>query len=310
MEKTQRRLGRGLDSLVSVMPTSQHQAGAADRGATPSPQSGAAEHSPFRRVSIELLKPNRFQPRGAITDEQLRALVESIRQSGMIQPITARPDGERFEIIAGERRWRAARLAGLTDVPVIVREANDEQLLEIAIIENVQREDLNAIERAAAYQTYCSRFGLNAESVAARLGEDRTTVTNYMRLLTLPAAVKDLVATGQLSMGQARTLLGVNGDAERTRLAELAVTRDLSVRALEELVRIENPRPTEPTAPTAPLERKTSNVKDLEKKLERAVRTRVTIKEGRKKGSGRIVIEFYTLDDFDRIAGLLGMRDD
>jgi ParB family chromosome partitioning protein len=262
-----------------------------------------------RSVPIGALRPNPFQPRGAITDEQVRRLADSLQKSGMVQPISVRNcEMGGFEIIAGERRWRAAKLAGWREVPVIVRNADDAQLLEIAIVENVQREDLNAIERAQAYQVYCERFGLTAEVVAGRIGEDRTTVTNYIRLLSLPEDVKEMVAGGRISMGHARCLLGIPGSGERSRLAQVAVARELSVRALEDLVKTNRPDNAAPPPQPDIRKDKSHNIKDLEERLEKAVGTKISIIEGRKKGSGRIVIEFYSLDDFDRIAEKLGME--
>jgi ParB family chromosome partitioning protein len=312
MEKTQRRLGRGLESLISAPPTPRPVPDKPVSSGPPRPDA-VLERGILttRSVPIELLRPNPFQPRGAITDEQIQKLAESLRNSGMIQPISVRMrqiGTADYEIIAGERRWRAARLAGWREVPVLVREASDEQLLEMAIIENVQREDLNAIERATAYQTYCDRFELTAEVVAERLGEDRSTVTNYIRLLSLPADVKEMVAGGRLTMGHARCLLGIAESPERSRLAQVAVSRELSVRALEELVRSNRPDTTAPPPAALIRKPKSHNIRDLEERFERAVGTKVMVIEGRKKGSGRIVIEFYSLDDFDRIAAKLGME--
>ncbi len=218
-----------------------------------------------------------------------------------------------YEIIAGERRWRAARAAGLDKVPVVVRELTDQEALELAIVENIQREDLNAIDRAAAYRTYCVEFNLNPEEVARRIGEDRSTVVNYIRLLDLPQEVKDLVATGRLSMGHARCILGVPSDEQRISLAQRAVSNSLSVRVLEDIVR----RQKAPDASQAegkdsgPRQGQASpHIADLQERLQRSVGTRVTIKEGRKKGSGRIMIDYYSLDDFDRISTLLGLEDE
>jgi len=191
----------------------------------------------------------------------------------------------------------------------MVREATDEQMLEWALVENIHREDLNAIERASAYRQYCDAFGVNADEVAKRVGEDRSTVANYIRLMELPDAVKQMVVTKQLSMGHARALLSVTDDARRLDLAAQTVARELSVRALEDLIRARRREP-KPSSPTV-RERRMSppHVRDLETRLEEALGTKVRIEQGRSKGSGRIVIEFYNLDDFDRISHVLGLTD-
>jgi ParB family chromosome partitioning protein len=244
-----------------------------------------------------------------MTLENIASLTDSIARYGVLQPIPVRRVGERFEIVAGERRWRAAKAAGLAEVPVIVREASDEEMLELALIENVQREDLNAIDRARAYRELCKRFGLRAEDVGQKVGEDRTTVTNYLRLLELPAGIQTAVAEGRLSMGHARCLLGVDDAERRQRLADSVVENELSVRALEEIVRREK-RPRGEggigAGPTGQV--RSAHVLDLQTRFEEALKTKVTIHEGRRKGTGRIIIDYFSLDDFDRIAGSLGVK--
>jgi len=314
MSKSARRLGRGLDSLVSDL-SERIGRRSADRPAAEEDKDvpAEAEGSSVEALSIEVrrLEPNPAQPRDSITEENILSLSESIRRSGLLQPVTVRRHGGRFQIIAGERRWRAAQLAGLDRIPSVVREATDEQMLEWALIENIQREDLNAIDRAKAYRELCGRFGLKPEEVGARLSEDRTTVVNYLRLLELPAGIQEMVAAGRLSMGHARCLLGVEDDTRKERLAESAVDNELSVRALEEIVRRQKKRSGE----TEDRETKAkptvrAHVRDLQRRFEEAVKTRVTIREGKRKGSGRIVIEFYSLEDFDRIASLMGVATD
>jgi ParB family chromosome partitioning protein len=226
----------------------------------------------------------------------------------MLQPIAVRKINKHYQIIAGERRWTAAKSIGLREVPVLIREATDEQMLELALIENIQREDLNAVDRARAYQQFCERFQLKPEEVAARLGEDRTTVVNYIRLLDLPAAILARVAEGGLSMGHARCLLGVTDTDRQARLAHAVVENGLSVRALEEIVRRERTRSEQPEKPAAGGERtRSAHLDSVQRRFEETLRTKVTIREGRRKGSGRVVIEFYSLDDFDRIADALGV---
>ena len=314
MSKAARRLGRGLDSLVSNLrqgigsegkpaplspPGSEQEAAGVPAGDAPPAPS---------QLPMDAIRPNPFQPRSDVTETDLDALTRSIRRTGLLQPIVVRPSGRGYEIIAGERRWHAAKKADMTTIPVVIRDATDEQMLELALVENLQREDLNAIDRGAAYRQFCTRFNLKPEEVADRVGEDRTTVVNYMRLLELSEPVRRMVAEGRLSMGHARCLLGVRDDARRERLAESAAHNELSVRALEEIVRRAKTRGDQSSTEAAGgrVER-SAHLKDLEVKFEQAVKTKVTIHEGRRKGTGRITIEYYGLDDFDRIAALLGV---
>lgn len=312
MSKSGRRLGRGLDSLVSDF---RATASVRDETAKAKPRGEVAEVSGPEGRSIEAttlridaVNPNPFQPRNITDSANVLSLAKSIQRSGLLQPITVRRVAGRYELIAGDRRWRAAKHLGMTHIPVIVREATDEQMLELALIENIQREDLNAIDRARAYRQFCTRFELKPEEVAARLGEDRTTVVNYLRLLELSDSIQRLVAQGRLSMGHARCLLGVTDEVQRLRLAESAAQNELSVRALEEIVRREKTR--ERGAPLGETEKenlRAPRLRDLQRRFEEAVKTKVTIQEGRRKGTGRIVIEYYSLDDFDRIGAALGV---
>lgn len=270
-------------------------------------------------VPVERLVAGKNQPRTSFSAASIGALARSIAQSGVIQPLVVRRLGSRgdgsvdsFEIIAGERRWRAAKAAGLNEVPVVVRELDDQEALEIALIENLQREDLNAIDRAEGYESYCRRFGLVAEDLARRLGEDRSTVVNYLRLLELPEELKGWVAVGKISMGHARSLLGVDAADGQMALARAAVANGWSVRQLEEAVRHRKAGKVDAGGSgggrSVGIPGKRPLIADLEGRLEQAVGTKVRIKEGRKKGTGRITIEYYGLDDFERITGLLGME--
>jgi ParB family chromosome partitioning protein len=199
----------------------------------------------------------------------------------------------------------------MNTVPAIVREATEQQMAEIALVENIFREDLNPIERASAYKRYCDEFGLSADQVAARLGEDRTTVTNYMRLLELPEQVKNWVSESRLSMGHARCLLGLRSSGDIQQTAKHAIDSDLSVRALEKLVRERLATGDEQSKNTAPpVSAKRPQVRNLEEAFVRSLSTKVEISESRKKGSGRIVIHYFSLDDFDRIAQRLGIPTD
>lgn len=300
MPKTPRRLGRGLESLISTDYT------AADP--SPAPRQASQEPTQAQLIApIDQIQPNPYQPRRRFDDRSLNALVSSIQQSGIIQPLVVRKGTNGWELIAGERRLRAARLAGLNDVPIVVREASDEEALELALIENIHREDLNAIERAAAYKRYGSEFHLPVEQIARRVGEDRSTVANYLRLLELSDDIQKLVAERAISMGHARCLLGIADPKERWGLAAAVVEGDLSVRALEEIVRNRKRGPT-PAAPKPaagvalrPL------VREVQDRLTETLGVRVRIQERRKPNTGRITIDYASLDDFNRVIEHLGL---
>lgn len=304
-----RRLGRGLESLVGGT-TPAVDAGPATRTqsvndhAIPFPEPNSID---TRVVDIESFVPNPEQPREQVSADTLADLVASIRQNGMLQPVVARRAGKRYEIIAGERRWRAAKAAGLSEIPVLVRQASDSEMLELALVENIQRSDLNPIERARAYQRGCAMFGLSPEEMGRRVGDDRTTVTNYVRLLSLPEPVLRLVGRGELSMGHARCLLALEGDAARITFARRAVKQQLSVRRLEDEVRRATARTSDGPIMSATVSRSDANLRDLERRLAGALGTKVAIRAGRRKGSGRIVVHYRNLDEFDRLTALLGM---
>ena len=312
MAKSTRRLGRGLDSLVSTLRMRNTSELGNGPGGVKDDRIDVDGSSSISTKTIDIplhsIRPNAFQPRGPITEEDLDTLVQSIRKNGVLQPILVRRVEEGYEIIAGERRWRASKSVGTVTIPSVVRDANDEQMLELALIENIQREDLNAMERALAYRRFSTQFGLNADEVGRRTGEDRTTVTNYLRLLELSVPLQELVASGRLSMGHARCLLGVRSEARRMELATSAAQSELSVRALEKMVRQERQRDeSSATDPPQEVRIRSPHLQDLERRFEEAMRTKVTIHEGKRKGTGRVVIEYQSLDDFDRIAERLGV---
>jgi len=271
-------LGRGLSALIPEAPA------APPREAT-------------REVDLDLLVPNRYQPRQDAVDARLDELAQSIRSNGLIQPIVVRPrEGGTFEIVAGERRWRAAQRAGLLRVPVVVRDVPDEKLLEVALIENIQREDLNPIDEALAYQKLIDDFHLTQDDMAAAVGKDRSSIANYLRLLRLPDDVRAHVAGGALSMGHARALLGLDDESELRRLARQAIDEGLSVREIEARVR---DRTTE--RPDAPPRRQPNDVhtRAAEEKLRFALGTRVRIV--RKRQGGRIEIDFMSESELQRL---------
>lgn len=322
MNKPTKRLGRGLDSLIPSRipdppPTSFHGPPTRTTEVEPTekaaPARTIAESGSGIRAAMlppESLTPNPFQPRHKITDEDIGSLIQSIRTSGFIQPIAVRDVAGKYQIIAGERRWQAAKSLAMREVPVLIRDATDEQMLELALVENIQREDLNPIDRALAYREFCDRFQLSPERVGDRLGEDRTTVTNYLRLLELPEAIREWVRVRKISMGHARCLLGIADSGQQQRLADAVVRNELSVRALEEIVRRErSPSPSGASGPPSALPGRfrSPHLKDMEKRFEQAVKTRVSIHEGKRRGTGRLVIEYYSLADFERLAELLGV---
>ena len=277
MAKTRRALGRGLSALIPE----------------PAPQ---AREEPTE-ADLDRLTPNRSQPRAVLDEPKLEELARSIRVNGLIQPIVVRRiDGDRFEIVAGERRWRAAQLAGLLRVPVVVRDVPDDKLLEIALIENLQREDLNPIEEGEAYRRLVDERGMTQEDVAAAIGKDRATVANYARLLLLPPEVQADVAAGELAMGHARALLGLADAAAQRQAAREVVAGSLSVRETEALVKkLANP-PAAPSGQKATVDVHTQAAQD---RLRVVLGTRVRIvRKGRK---GRIEIDFGSEDELQRL---------
>ena len=240
--------------------------------------------------------PNARQPRTVIDDLKLEELAQSIRANGVIQPVIVRhAEAGRFEIIAGERRWRAAQRAGLLKVPVVIKDVPDDKLLEVALIENIQRENLNAVEEAQAYRKLASDHGMTQDQMASAVGKDRATIANYMRLLRLPDEVRNDLAAGSLSMGHARAILGLADEAAQRRVARETVSRGLSVRDTEALVRKES----EPQTPSAEPVKVDPNTRAAEDKLKMTLGTRVRIIR-RGKG-GRIEIDFVNEDELQRV---------
>ncbi len=256
-------------------------------------------------IDINHIVPNPFQPRTVWNEEQLAELTASIRENGIIQPIIVRKSEKGFEIIAGERRYRAARAAGLQTVPAFVRQATDDEMLELALVENIHRSDLNPIERAKAYQNFVNTFNLSQSDAAKRLGEDRTVVANYMRLLDLPSDIKQMLSEGQLSMGHARAILALPTDELRRKLANRALAGRLSVREVERLVRKFLEEKTE--EPIIKKEKK-AHIVDLEKQLQSLLGTKVSIQANKRGQRGRIIIDYYSLDEFERLTESMGLR--
>jgi ParB family chromosome partitioning protein len=279
-------LGRGLGALLSAEGTAT---------ATEDPNT----------ISIDLIDPSPFQPRGLFDEAKLDELAQSISANGVVQPLIVRPKQERFELIAGERRWRAAQRAGLTRVPAIVRNVSDDRVLELALIENIQREDLNAIEEARAYKKLIDTVGLTQEVVAERVGRDRSYVTNYLRLLRLPEDLQELVQTGRLTTGHARTLLGLPDVAAQRRLARKVIEHDWSVRATEQAVRQLTETKRSVASKLAKTQAHDPNVRAAETRLRRHFGTQVRIVQATGSAAGKIELEYYNQGDLDRIYALL-----
>jgi len=251
-----------------------------------------------REIEVGKIIPNRYQPRQYFDPKALEALAASLKSHGLIQPITVRKEENgRFELIAGERRWRAAQLAGLPAIPAIVKPVEDQELMEWALLENVQREDLNPIEKAQAYQRLVSEFSLTQEAIATRMGIDRSSVANFLRLLLLPEALWGLIADGTLTMGHAKALLSLERKEDQLRIAEEIKSKGWSVRQVEALVQ-KMKREGRPEPPRAP-QSASPEVAELEGRLRHALGTKVRLVQQGK--GGEIRIEYYSLEDLDRI---------
>ena len=270
-------LGRGLSALIPDAPL-----------ASPASVERSLD------VDIDLLRPNKFQPRTHMDDARIEDLSRSIKSNGVIQPIVVRQTDSGYEIVAGERRWRASQRAGLLKVPVVVRDIPDERLLAAALIENIQREDLNPIEEAVAYRRLADEFSLTQEQIAESVGKDRSSIANYVRLLKLPATIRDHVASGTLSMGHARALLSLPDEAAQLRLGQDIVDRTLSVRETEALVK----RTIDPP-PAKPETQKDVHTRAAEERLRFSLGTRVRII--RKGKGGRIEVDFGDENELHRI---------
>ena len=280
-------LGRGLRSLIPEPPSRAGKA-KSDRSA-----------EGLREVDLDLIQPNRRQPRERIDDEALAGLAQSLQNQGILQPVVVRsaPDG-RYELVAGERRWRAAQMVGLMKIPALVKEVPDERLLEYALVENLQREELNPIEEATAYRSLADDFGLTQQEIAQRAGKQRTTISNMLRLLALPKAVQEKLKSGQLSTGHAKALLSLKRPGKQAELAERVFREDLPVRQLERICSRAAAEPTGPAAPSKPA--RDPNVVAAEAELQKELGTKVRIVQD-KKGAGRIELHCFSDEELDRV---------
>ncbi len=314
------RLGRGLSSLmgtpVAVQQTPAQTATSDQPGKTGKEQdvvTSVENQSGLRHLPVKLIEPNRHQPRQRFDPALIKSLAQSIASEGLMQPIIVRPhptDNSRFELIAGERRWRAAQVAGLEQIPALVREVNDEKAAEWALIENLQREDLNAIEKAEAFQRLADQFGLSHAEIASRVGLERASVSNLLRLLDLSDFVRDLIRENLLSMGQARAIAGLVDAVQQRSLAERVVREGWSVRQVEAEARRlqQTATPREPSRTGIDTGSRSPLLSDLEKQIGQQLGTKVTIKAGRKKGAGTLSINFYSLDQFDALLSRMNVK--
>jgi ParB family chromosome partitioning protein len=283
-------LGRGLGALIrepEVLPVPPVQSLEPAAARLP----GAAQ-----LVDIDLIEPSPFQPRTRFREESLAELAQSIQANGIIQPLVLRPVGSRFQLLAGERRWRAAQRAGLSRVPAVLREVDDESALEITLVENIQREDLNPVEEARAFERLLGEFQLTQEEVATRTGKDRTTVANAVRLLRLEKAILDLIEDARISPGHGRALLAIADPKLRVSCAQRAARGGLTVRQLERMASRRSRAPVAPTPPTID-----ANTRAAVENLQQALGTRVTLREPTRTRAGELVIEYY---DAAQLAGI------
>jgi ParB family transcriptional regulator, chromosome partitioning protein len=308
MTKNKPRLGRGLSSLISVsnLPVEAEIRSDSSNASVPALPAISAVSPPANGdpllVSVDLIRPNPHQPRKTINQEAIAELADSMKSSGIIQPLVVRRIGSDFELIAGHRRLQAAKLAGLTDVPVIVRDVDNFTQAQLALVENIQREDLNPIERAQGYRALMDQLGLTQAELAGRMGEERSGIANYLRLLELSEGVRELVREGKLSFGHAKLLAGVSDILRQKNLADTVVSQGLSVRNLERLLQsaastIDTKKPTGSAA----------HVLDLERSITRQLGMRVQLRSNAK-GKGRLILHYTSLDQFDMLLEKLGVK--
>ena len=304
--KQRPRLGRGLSALISVTeppaaPPQTHpvEADPQTQAVAPASQAGTPAELP-----LDSITPNPHQPRRVFDDATLAGLANSLRAAGLIQPIIVRKVSGKYQLIAGERRWRAARLAGFTHIPAIVRDVDALTQAQFALIENIQREDLNPIDRAMGYQTLMKELGLTQVELATRLGEDRSGIANYLRLLDLAEPVRDYLRDGNLSLGHAKILAGIPDILEQQRLATVVVRQELSVRNLERLM--SQPVPVATAQAEVPIAT-AAHMRELEKSLSRQIGLRVQMRASSEKGKGKVIIHYTSLDQFDELCDRLGV---
>jgi ParB family chromosome partitioning protein len=290
-------LGRGLESLLPSRPVN-----------SPVSMPSAQAAGLTQEIPVDSIDPNPYQTRRRINEPALEELAESIRASGVVQPVVLRPAANgRFQLVAGERRWHASKRAGKATIPAVVRQISNEQAMEITIIENLQREDLNPVEQARAFERLSREFGLTQEQIAARTGKDRASIANFIRLLKLPEDVQNALEAGALSFGHGKVLLALAGYPEHIeKAAREIIEKQLSVRQTEELIaRLLNPQVAEQKQekPAAPID---PNVREAQRSLESSLGVKVEIQD--RKGRGKIILKYGSLEDFDRIVEALAAK--
>ena len=313
LSKNKPRLGRGLSSLISVselpvereLPQPEQTPGASDGQTVPIELAAPrplADGSTLN-VPLDVVVPNPHQPRRKMDESAIAELAASLKATGLIQPIVVRKLGEQYQLIAGERRWRAAKLAGLTTIPALLRDVDGFTQAQMALVENIQRENLNPIDRAQAYRTLMNQLGLTQAELAGRMGEDRSSIANHLRLLDLAEPVQQMIGDGRITLGHAKVLAGVPDVLEQERLANLVVTQGLSVRNLERLIQEGLKATAAAPAPTS----SSAHLSDLEKSLSRQLGLRVQLRAAAKKGKGRLIVHYGSLDQFDELLNRLGV---
>jgi ParB family transcriptional regulator, chromosome partitioning protein len=287
-------LGKGLSALLENVPSEQN-------GDAVAPVLAGS----ITAIKLTQIETNPFQPRVEFDETALKELAESIRQQGIIQPITVRKMGpERYQIISGERRFRASKLAGLDSIPAYVRIANDQNMLEMALVENIQRENLNSLEVAISYQRLIEECTISQEELAIKVGKDRTTVTNYLRLLKLPPQIQFAIRDNRITMGHARAIIAVNDVAMQLKIFNDIISQDLSVRKVEELVREHAPKKSTASKPASATE---IEIKKIQDRLSRRFETKTEIKH-RTNGSGQLIFSYFSKDDLNRLLELLDIE--
>ena len=289
-----RGLGKGLDSLIPTNVMMESEVKHATVSTASSPEE---EKDGTLMVKLSKVEPNREQPRKNFDEDSLQELAESLKQFGMLQPILVQNRGDYYEIIAGERRWRAAKIAGLKEVPVIVRELTDQEIVEISLIENIQREDLNPIEEAQAYKRLLTEFHLKQDEVAERVSKSRTAVTNSMRLLKLCDEVQKIVVDDMISTGHARALISIEDPEEQYLIAQKIFDEKLSVREVEKLVKDLHKPPKPPKEENKTLQ---AIYQEISERLKQSLSTKVSV-SAKQNGAGKIEIEFYNHEDLERL---------
>ena len=289
-----RGLGKGLDSLIPTNVMMESEVKHATVSTASSPEEGK---DGTLMVKLSKVEPNREQPRKNFDEDSLQELAESLKQFGMLQPILVQNRGDYYEIIAGERRWRAAKIAGLKEVPVIVRELTDQEIVEISLIENIQREDLNPIEEAQAYKRLLTEFHLKQDEVAERVSKSRTAVTNSMRLLKLCDEVQKMVVDDMISSGHARALISIEDPEEQYLIAQKIFDEKLSVREVEKLVKDLHKPPKPPKEENKTLQ---AIYQEISERLKQSLSTKVSV-SAKQNGAGKIEIEFYNHEDLERL---------